>query len=56
MPAGIAFTVHVKTVRLEVAPGSGPLEDKHEDAGPVSTHETAPAGAVAPRTPVTVAV
>ena len=56
VPAGIAFTVHVKSVKLEVAPGSGPVDDKHDDAGPASAHDTFPAGDVAPRTPVTVAV
>ena len=56
VPAGIALKVQVKSVKLEVAPGSGPVDDKQEEAGPVSVQETEPAGAVAPRTPVTVAV
>ena len=49
----------MKTVRLEVAPASGPVGDVQvlaDPEGPVSAHATDPAGAVAPEIPVIVAV
>ena len=59
VPAGTAVTVQVKTVCVEVPPGSGPVGEVHEVAdppGPVRPHAIEPAGDVAPAAPVTVAV
>ena len=56
VPAGIAVIAHVNTVSLAFEPAVAPVNVEQDEAAPVTAHVIVPPGAVAPTTPVTVAV